>query len=123
MEEAGLYARVKLLRNDEVVLVPRVTRKHEQVTGATGDKKPRKEVVGSICFMPLRLAFASTVHKVQGLSLDHVQLVMHNMFWAQPSMTYVGLSRARTVGGLRSVCTEKQFAARVTVDPRVRGWV
>jgi ATP-dependent DNA helicase PIF1 len=123
MEERGPFARVKLLRNDAVVLIPRVTRKNEQVTGATGDKKARKEVVGSITFMPLRLAFASTVHKVQGLSLDHVQLLMHNAFWMQPSMTYVGLSRARTVGGLRIICTEKQFAARVTVDPRVRGWI
>jgi ATP-dependent exoDNAse (exonuclease V) alpha subunit len=69
------------------------------------------------------LAFASTVHKVQGLSLDHVQLLCHSAFWQQPSMLYVGLSRARTVAGLRVICTDKQFTSRVTVDPRVRGWV
>ena len=123
MEERGPFARVKLLDTEAVVLVPRVTRKHEQVTGATGDKKPRKDVVGWITFMPLRLAFASTCHKVQGLSLDHVQVLIHNVFWKQPSMTYVALSRARTLGGLRIVGSADQLSQRMAVDPRVLAWI
>lgn len=64
-----------------------------------------KWVVGEIVYMPLRLAYASTVHKTQGLTLDSVQIVPDHKFFGSANMMYVALSRARTLEGLKIVGT------------------
>lgn len=81
------------------------------------------EIQGEITYMPLRLAYASTVHKAQGLSLDKVQLNIREHFFKQPGMVYVGLSRARTAEGLRLVGTPKAFLERCVADPKLAGWL
>lgn len=49
--------------------------------------------------MPLLAAWAITVHKSQGMSLDSVIVDLHNSF--EREMAYVALSRARTLEGLK----------------------
>ncbi len=83
----------------------------------------KQEAVGGITYTPLRLAWASTVHKSQGLSLDRVQLNIRDPFWSQGGMLYVGLSRARTAEGLRVVGTPEGFRARCTVGKGVEPWL
>jgi hypothetical protein len=107
-------ALVKLHRGGEV-LVETVERTNIQPVNG------EKTLVGRIEYMPLRLAWASTVHKSQGLTLDNIQVDFRSQFFAKtPGMLYVGLSRARTKGGLRLIGGPKTFIERCTVNPKIR---
>ena len=55
--------------------------------------------------LPLTLAFATTVHKIQALSLDNEVFVLEKLF--TKGLVYVGISRARTNEGLHIVESEK----------------
>jgi len=65
--------------------------------------------------IPLRLAWAITVHKSQGMSIDRLEVACGRSNFAA-SQIYVALSRARTLEGL--TLTELDLTA-VFVEPRV----
>ena len=46
----------------------------------------------------MKLSFASTIHKIQGMTLTNIVLSMKSMF--APGMAYVGLSRVTALDGL-----------------------
>ncbi len=56
-------------------------------------------VMGTYTQFPIVPAWAMTIHKAQGLTLDDVQIDLgHGAF--SPGQTYVALSRARSLDGL-----------------------
>lgn len=61
--------------------------------------KVKRDVVGTFKQMPLRLAYAVTIHKAQGLTLDHVFIDFDSGMFAH-GQAYVAFSRARTLEGL-----------------------
>jgi len=56
------------------------------------------EVLGEFTHFPLRLAWAVTIHKAQGLTFDHVVIDAADAFAS--GQVYVALSRCRTLEGM-----------------------
>ncbi len=91
------------LSNNKVIKVPLESWRIEE------DGK----VLAEITQVPLRLAWAITVHKSQGMSLDAVEVDLSKSF--EKGMGYVALSRVRTLQGL-TILGMNDFALEVHPD-------
>jgi ATP-dependent DNA helicase PIF1 len=87
------------------------------------DEKEERWVTGEVLYLPVRLGWATTVHKSQGLTLTDVQVDIRDRFFGAPAMAYVAFSRCKTPQGLRIVGTEAQLAERCSIDPKVERWL
>lgn len=75
-----------------------------------------QSVKGAYTQYPLRLAWAMTIHKAQGLTLDKVYLDLARRLFAH-GQAYVALSRARTLDGLE--LSRPLTPQDIIADPRI----
>jgi len=87
---------VTIASDETITVAPDTWTKTRRVKAG---KEIRNEEVGSMSQFPLRLGWAITIHKSQGMTLDRLFLNTPRPLFA-PGQTYVALSRARTFDGL-----------------------
>ena len=78
------------------------------------DGNIKYEVVGTITQYPLRLGYAITSHKVQGMTLDKALIDINDAF--DTGQTYVALSRCRSMDGVFLSSPIKRGAIKVDED-------
>ena len=78
--------------------VPRLTWENTKYTLDEETKEVRETVDGTFTQFPLRLAWAITIHKSQGLTFEHAVIDINHSF--AHGQAYVALSRCRTLEGM-----------------------
>ena len=104
----GLLGEVKGFEEDSVIVAPADGGELIMVGPETWDNNKyeideasgqiSENIVGQFTQIPLRLAWAITIHKSQGLTFDRAIIDAASSF--THGQTYVALSRCRTIGGL-----------------------
>ena len=95
--------RVRLDRGPTVSVERTKWSKYEydiELDANTGRPIVRQREVGTFVQIPLKLAYASTIHKSQGLTLDFVEVKLGNGCFASGQL-YTALSRCRSIMNLR----------------------
>jgi ATP-dependent DNA helicase PIF1 len=95
--------------------VKTVNGKTIKVEPATWEIEDNGKIIASVTQIPLRLAWAITVHKSQGMSLDAAEIDLSKAFVA--GQGYVALSRLRSFDGLTLLGINNKA---LEIDPYVR---
>jgi hypothetical protein len=94
----GTLGIVMSLKHNEDPVIKTVAGKLITIPKASWKIEEEGKTKAELIQYPLRLAWAITIHKSQGMSLDSVEVDLSKSF--EKGMGYVALSRVRTLGGL-----------------------
>ncbi len=102
----GKIGVVKLLQKDKIIVdcdgteieVAKETWENSRYTLNRNDGKLEQETLGTFTQYPLRLAWAITIHKSQGLTFEKVMIDAGSSF--SSGQVYVALSRCTSLGGI-----------------------
>ncbi len=117
-EVTDLYQDTIWVKTEEVKNSFPVELYHWKNIRYTADKvsnEPVEEIIGTFSQFPLKLAWAITVHKSQGLTFEKAILDLGQVF--APGQAYVALSRMRSLDGL--VLSSPIQARNLRLDPHV----
>lgn len=122
MWDNSLY--ITLLRKNKMMyLKPRVIEYYTSTSKGYRRKNPE----GKLSLIHARLAYALTIHKAQGLTLDGVQLILNgsgsHFLSKQSGMLYTALSRVRRPEGLTIVGTIDDLIKCCYVNPEYLNWI
>ena len=137
------WVKVRLARNDSSIIIGKVIRNNkvpelpygyserdivkvgqrDRITYQEGviqyDVIEKRYVDAQIEYLPIRPAYATSIHRSQGLTLDSVQIDINPSFFGFPAMAYTALSRCSSPSGLRIIGTPEMLAKRAKVEKKV----
>lgn len=111
LEEDAVYVQC----DDSEIKVEREKWENIRYTLDKASQTMKEDVLGSFTQFPLRLAWAITIHKSQGLTFDKVIIDAGEAF--APGQVYVALSRCTSLNGL--VLKSKIRTGSLLTDPKI----
>lgn len=100
--------------DEQPIEVHRETWENIRYTPDDSSDEVRPETIGTFTHFPLRLAWAITVHKAQGLTFERVVIDAEEAFAA--GQVYVALSRCRTLEGIQLMSPIPKNALTNAID-------